>query len=570
MEKTTNLQETVHSPKDEGGTTLGLSLDKAWAPKTEEKAETEAGNDSTGDAPEENHDYVTGYKLALLLASVTTFFFLQMLDMSIISTAIPQITSDFHSLPDIGWYSGAYQLTSATLQPLTGRFYTRVRAKWVFLFFFFIFEVGSLICAVSKSSVMFIIGRAVAGLGGSGLQNGGLTVIAGAVPLESRPFYMAFMMAFGQLGLIVGPLIGGVFTQYVTWRWCFYINLPLGGVAGLFLALLHAPDQIKKPQVSFSLLRKVIPQLDLLGFAIFAPCAVMFLLALQFGSSDYPWNSSTVIGLFVGAGVAFPIFLYWEHRQGAEAMIPLSMVRQRYVWVSSIQFASLTTSVFVGGQFFPIYFQSVKGVGPTLSGVYMLPGILSGLLFVLISGSLATKVGYLLPWALFAGAGTAVSAGLISTWGPDTSTAKWVGYQILYGVRGCGLQAGVITLQNVLPPAQGALGIAFLIFCQNISTAVFSVVGNTIFTQSLVKQITALAPSVSPAAALAAGGSAEAVRALAPPGSPELAGVIQAFANSFDTVCYLLIAAASLSFVASWGFGWIDVRKKPEPGKGDV
>ncbi|KAI1138509.1 putative MFS multidrug transporter [Hypoxylon sp. FL0543] len=528
-----------------------------------------AGNMTAEDG--ENLDYVTGYKLILLLFSVTTFFFLLMLDMSIISTAIPQITSDFHSLQDIGWYSGAYQLTSATLQPLTGKVYTRVSAKWVFLFFFFIFEVGSLLCAVSQSSDMFIVGRAVAGIGSSGLQNGALTVIAGAVPLEKRPVYMSFMMAFGQIGLIVGPLIGGVFTQYVTWRWCFYINLPLGGLAGLFLSFMHVPDQTNKPRVSFAMLRQIIPDLDLVGFAIFAPAAIMFLLALQFGSSEYPWNSSTVIGLFVGAGVALVIFLFWEHREGDKAMIPFSMVRKRVVWVSTVQFASLMTSVFVGAQFFPIYFQSVKGVGPTLSGVYMLPNILSGVIFIILSGALITRLGYYLPWAVFASAGTAVAGGLISTWSPSTSTGQWIGYQIIYGLRGCGIQVGLVALQHALTPAQSAVGTAFLIFCQNFSAAVFSVVGNTIFTQTLLKKIVVLAPSVDPQAALAAGGSAAAVRALVPPGSPELAGVLQAFADSFDAVCYMVIAMASLSFVASWGMGWVDVRKKKQqPAKGEV
>ncbi|KAI1805109.1 putative MFS multidrug transporter [Daldinia bambusicola] len=570
--------------KEEGYTTSSSLTEKSDAPdpdaavlaapdaKNPDVAETTDSLTSGGTLADgvENKEYVTGYKLALLLFSVTTFFFLLMLDMSIISTAVPQITSDFHSLQDIGWYSGAYQLAGATLQPLTGKLYTRIRAKWVFLCFFFIFEVGSLICAVSQSSAVFIIGRAVAGVGSSGLQNGALTVIAGAAPLDKQPVYMAFMMAFGQIGLIAGPLIGGVFTQYVTWRWCFYINLPLGGLAGLFLACMNVPDRTVKPQVSFKLLREVIPQLDLIGFAIFAPAAVMFLLALQFGSSEYPWNSSTVIGLFVGAGVTFPIFLWWEHREGDKAMIPFSMVGKRVVWVSAIYVASLMTSIFVGAQFFPIYFQSVKGVGPTMSGVNMLPSILSSVVFILISGALLTKLGYYIPWGAFAGAATAVSAGMISMWDPDTSTAFWIGTQILYGARGCGVQIGLVAIQNNLPPAESALGIAFLIFCQNFSAAVFSVVANTIFQQTLQRQITILAPSIDPALALAAGGSAEAVRALAPPDSPELRGVLLAFSKAFDTTAYLLIACASLCFVSSWWMGWVDVRKKKQPEKGEA
>ncbi|KAI2602464.1 putative MFS multidrug transporter [Hypoxylon sp. NC1633] len=587
MQQSTDLKVPGPSSKHEGDTassTMTLQ-EKEEEPgmKTEEgptavpdaerhvvTADPTLDSPATVDEVAENTDYVSGFKLILLLFGIITFFFLVLLDLSIISTAIPQITSDFHSLPDIGWYSGAYQLASATLQPLTGKIYTFVKVKWVLLFFFFIFEVGSLLCAVSTSSTMFILGRAVAGIGSSGLSNGALTVIAGAVPLHKRPIYIGIMMGIGQMGLIAGPLIGGAFTQYVNWRWCFWINLPLGGASGLLLAFLHMPDVTEKPQVSFSVLREIIPRLDLSGFAIFAPASVMFLLALQFGSSEYPWNSSTVIGLFVGAGVTLPIFLYWEHRKGDEAMIPFSVMGKRVVWTSCLQGGLLMTSVFVGAQFLPIYFQSVKGVGPTLSGVYLLPNILSGIMCIVLSGVLVTKLGHYALWAVLAGSVTAVAGGLMSTWRPDTETAKWIGYQILYGARGLGLQSGVVALQNNLPPSQSALGLAFLIFTQNFASAIFSVVGNVIFTQTLLKQMASLAPSVNPNAALAAGGSAAAVRALVPPGSPELGNVILAYSNAFDSVCYMLLSLAILSSMAASGMGFADVRKKKEPGTGEA
>jgi hypothetical protein len=204
-------------------------------------------------------------------------------------------------------------------------------------------------------------------------------------------------------------------------------------------------------------------------------------------------------------------------------------------------------------------------------------------------GTVVPKLGYYLPFAVFAGIGATLGSGLISTWGPYTSTGMWVGYQILYGIRGCGIQLvsfgdvfpstfasksansggatqAVIAIQNALPPKQSQIGVAFLVFCQNLSAAIFVVVGNTIFTQSLIKEVRKLVPSVSPVDVLRAGGSASAVRNLVPPGSLELAALLRAYSNAFDIVCYLMIALGSISVFAAFGMGWIDIRsKKPEP-----
>ncbi|KAI1146469.1 major facilitator superfamily domain-containing protein [Nemania diffusa] len=523
---------------------------------TEEKGHETAASPSP-EGPQEGdalNDYLTGPKLVLLLAATGLIFFVLLLDNSIISTAVPKITSEFHSLPDVGWYAGAYQLASSVLQPLTGKLYTYFPTKQTFLIFFFVFELGSLLCAVSTSSAFFIVGRLVAGLGVSGLQNGSLTIVAGAVPLQKR--------ASGQLGLVIGPLIGGLFTQYVTWRWCFYINLPIGAIAGALLAFIRCPEQMVKAPFSMALVRRVIPQLDILGFLLFAPAAILLLLALQFGSGGtYQWNSSLIIGLFVGAGVAAILFLFWEWKAGDVAIIPFSMVRNQIVWASTLQYITLISAVFVGTQYFPIYFQAVKGVGPVLSGVYLLPSILSQIIFVLLSGGLISRIGYYLPFAVLAGIGATIGAGLISTWGPNTSTGMWIGYQILYGIRGCGIQLAVVAIQNALPPKQSQLGVSFLIFCQTFSAAVFVVVGNTIFTQSLINETIRLVPSISPTDVLRAGGSAQAIRSLVPPKSPELAALLKVFSISFDTVCYLMIALAGISVFASFGMGWIDTRK---------
>ncbi|OLN93195.1 putative HC-toxin efflux carrier TOXA 19 [Colletotrichum chlorophyti] len=428
-------------------------------------------------------------------------------------------------------------------------------AQWTYLVFFILFEVGSLICGLANSSPMLIAGRAIAGLGSSGLLNGGMTIIAGAIPLEKRPLI--------QLGTVFGPLVGGVLTEYASWRWCFYINLPVGGVAGILLLWIKIPDLTVKPPFTLALMRETIPKLDLLGFALFTPASTMFLLALQFGGNDFPWNSSVVIGLFCGAGVAAILFVCWEKRVGDEAMIPFSVAGQRIVYCSALNGAALVVAILVAAQYLPIYFQGVLGYEPAMSGVNLLPTIISQLLMVILSGVLIQKVGYYLPFAIAGSAVSAVGNGLVSMFSPLTKTATWIGYQIVLGTgRGIGMQTGVVAVQNALPAHQIPIGIAFTIFCQNFAGAIFVVVGNVVFSQALTSEIRAHAPSVSLDAAFAAGARPSAIRALVPPGSPEIGGVLLAFSNSINKVFYMLVACCGGGLLVSLGMGWVDTRKK--------
>ena len=237
---------------------------------------------------------------------------------------------------------------------------------------------------------MLIVGRAIAGMGASGLMNGALNIISACVPMVKRPAYLGFIISIAQVGLVVGPLIGGLLTQYTTWRWCFYINLPIGGAAAVLLFLVHIPNASQRDDKR-STVEIILTKLDLLGFCLFAPAAVQLLLALQWGGTSYLWGSATIIGLFCGAFGTFCMFLLWEHRKGDDAMVPFSMVRQRPVWSGSLVSLFFMGSQLIVSYYLPIYFQSIKNATPTLSGVYILPGILSQIIFATVSGVLGTS-----------------------------------------------------------------------------------------------------------------------------------------------------------------------------------
>ncbi|KAK2026385.1 major facilitator superfamily transporter [Colletotrichum zoysiae] len=524
---------------------------------TEDASATEHGD------AEEEEQFITGVRLILVLAALTFVVFLMLLDSSIITTAVPEITTAFNSLSDVGWYGAAYSLCGAALQPFAGKLYTYLSSKQTFLAFLFLFEVGSLICAVATSSDMFIVGRAVAGMGTAGLMNGALTIMGATVPLQKRPLMIGIVIGFSNVGLVIGPLIGGAFTQYVNWRWCFYINLPIGGVVAVLLLLIHIPSKITTPLP----LLQVPRHLDLPGFVLFAPAAVMFLLALQFGGNDYSWDSSVVIGLFVGAGVMAALFVYWEHRQGDDkAMMPLGLFRSRII-LTSCAFGAANFSVSVTSSYYlPLYFQSVKGATPFEGGRDFLPTILSQLMLAVVSGALVGRLGYYLPCVIFGSILSTIGSGLISTWTPHTSSATWIGYQILMGAgRGSNMQMtdsfrsqAIIAVQANSAPSRLPVVMATLVFLQTFAGAVFLTVAAVIFSEGLGTNLAKYAPSVDAKTVLDAGGTG--FRTVVP--QEDLPGVLMAYSRSINEVFYLLAALGVVTFALGWGMGWVDIRKK--------
>jgi MFS family permease len=304
---------------------------------------------------------------------------------------IPRITDEFNSIQDVGWYTSIYQLASAVVQPLAGQIYHKFSNKVSFLAFFTIFEIGSIICGAAISSSMIIAGRAIAGLGSAGIVSGALTITAAAISLEKRVLMMGIMLGCGQLGVALGPVIGGSLTSYATWRWCFYINVPVGALLFAGLLLTQVPDQRQKPS-QWSIKRRLYLELDLFGFFLLAFATVLLLLALSWGGSKYAWNSARIIFILDGAGILALFWLAWNWYFGDQALIPFSMIKRMPVWSGALTHCFLMTNVFCASFYLPIYFQAVHGASPMMSGVFVLASILSQLAVVPVASGLGEYI----------------------------------------------------------------------------------------------------------------------------------------------------------------------------------
>lgn len=287
-------------------------------------------------------------KFWLILLSIFVSMFLVALDRTILATAVPRITDEFKSLGDIGWYGSAYMLSTSACQLLFGRIYRFYSTRWTFLISIVVFEAGSALCGAAPSSDAFIVGRAIAGVGSAGIWTGSMMSIIPMVPLHKRPMFQGFFgMVFG-IASVAGPLIGGAFTQRATWRWCFYMNLPIGAVAFALLYMLMHP---LPPKNDYATVKQQIMRLDPLGTLFFVPSTVCLLLALQWGGSTYSWSDWRIILLFIVFGVTGIIFAVVQVMLPESATLPVRLMKQR-----SLLSATFYMLFLAGGMMLVVYY----------------------------------------------------------------------------------------------------------------------------------------------------------------------------------------------------------------------
>ncbi|KAL2871714.1 MDR family MFS transporter [Aspergillus lucknowensis] len=449
-----------------------------------------------GGQPDEYADAERNYqpkslKFWLIILGMYLSLFLVALDRTIIATAIPAITDDFHSITDIGWYGSAYMLTCASFNPIFGRLYQLYSTKWTFLSSIIVFEIGSALCGAAPNSTAFIVGRAIAGLGSAGIFSGGMMIIIPLVPLRKRPMFTStFGMTFA-ISSVIAPIIGGAFTDKVTWRWCFYLNLPIGGFTILTVLLFfHVPS----PQHARLGVMGQIRRLDPLGTLLFIPSIVSLILALEWGGSTYAWNHPKIIGLLVTFSVLFVIFVVVEALTPDTAMLPGRVVLNRSI-ASSMFFIFLLSGAMMSVVYYiNIWFQVVKGDSATRAGLSTIPMVISLVVMSVFAAAFTQKIGYYVPSMLVGPVLCSVGAGLLSTLAPDSNHRYWISYQVLFGLGiGCGFQTSNLAPQAVLPRAEVPIGMALTFFMQQLGGAILLAVDQNLLSTKLVERLSHIA-----------------------------------------------------------------------------
>lgn len=512
------------------------------------------------DMSTESTDYPTGVRKYVVFLALALSVLIVGLDASIVATANPQITNTFDSLGDVGWYGSAYLLTACTCQLAYGKMYQLFPIKWVFLSGIAIFEIGSLVSALAPTSSAFIASRAVSGLGFAGIGTGALIIIAHSAPLEQRPLFTGIVGAMEGIGFIVGPLLGGALTTTTTWRWCFWINLPVGAVTALVVGFLLKPPRIETTATLTGTAWQKLQQFDWAGTLTFVPSILCLLLALQWGGSKFSWSDPRIIVLFILFGLLLVAFAGIQVYSAPErATLPAQVVKSRSIIFGALFAFSLSASLSIMSFYLPLWFQGIKNATALESGIMLLPIILGMAVGSILGAVLVTLIGYYPPMMVISGILTAVASGLFTTFTPDTPQPRWIGYLALAGLgAGLGFQQPLLAAQTVLAKQDVAAGTSLMIFSQSLAGAVFIAVGNSIFLNDLLDGLRVAFPGIQPEMILELG--ATNLKGEIP--AQMLDAVLGAYNHAIAKTFYAAVATAGFAFFLSFGMEMRLVKKK--------
>ncbi|MFE6699826.1 DHA2 family efflux MFS transporter permease subunit [Streptomyces sp. NPDC057718] len=463
------------------------------------------------------------------------------LDQTIVSTALPTIVSELGGLDHLSWVVTAYLLAATAATPLWGKLGDQYGRKKLFQTAIVIFLIGSALCGVAQNMPQLIGFRALQGLGGGGLMVLSMAIVGDLVTPRERGKYQGLFGAVFGVTSVLGPLLGGFFTEHLSWRWVFYINLPIGVVAlGVIAAVLHIPVRREKHTI------------DYLGTFLIAAVATSLVLIASLGGTTWAWTSPQIIGLAVLAVVLLVAFIAAE-RRAVEPVLPLKLFRIRtFSLVAVISFV-IGFAMFGAMTYLPTFLQVVHDITPTMSGVHMLPMVFGLLITSTASGQIVSRTGR---WKVFPVLGTALTTvGLLLLHRLDESSSTWL-MSVYFFVFGAGLglvmQVLVLVAQNSVSYQDLGVATSGATFFRSIGAAFGVAVFGTIFTNRLTGQLTDALAGQSLPPGIDAGSLSADPRAIGQLPADLRPGVLSAYSTSITDVFLYAAPVVLLAFVLAW------------------